>query len=120
MDDRDSLVSAFWAEYARLASDENAGRSESDRDTSPWRSVSDRLVTGDPRYLPLVTKLVQQAPKDEDGWMSYLVGNPLSDYWQASSPANRQELLRIAKHIPDLYEILVLLGYATAGDSNES
>jgi hypothetical protein len=83
------LAVAYWAHFL-------AG-SDSDTGFEAWEAVDDRCSSGDSAEISLLVELVRAAPRDADGWLSYLLTGPLSDFWRATTDAGRTALISASR-----------------------
>lgn len=90
------LAVAYWAHFLAAP--------DSDYAFEAWEEVDDRCSSGDPSEISLLVELVRTAPRDAEGWLSYVLTGPLSDFWRSTTDAGRAALIDAGRHDEALKE----------------
>lgn len=109
----DRLIEAFWKDFVETSDVEHVDAAEDEPSGPEWATVEvdRRCRSGDLDCVPLLVALVEGAPVERDGWLSYLEDGPIRTYWESTNNEGRLRLSSASQTCADLKEVLIFFGY---------
>ena len=94
-----ALSTAYWDDFL------NTSISILARDRERLDEVDKILSAGGRPAIDMVLHLIETAPRDRDGWLSYLLAGPIEDLWSRSE-ADQLSLVEASAQSGELAEAL--------------
>jgi hypothetical protein len=101
-DPTSALTTAYWDNFLTVSS------SSLGRDWDRLDQVEEIIRGGGRSATDLVVDLIETAPRDRDGWLSYLLSGPIEDLWNRSE-VDQLALVEASSRSADLAEALAHL-----------
>lgn len=98
-DPTSALTTAYWDNFLTMSS------SSLGRDWDRLDQVEQIIRAGGRPATDMVLELIETAPRDHDGWLSYLLSGPIEDLWSRSE-ADQIALAEASGGSADLAEAL--------------
>ena len=108
-DPTSALTTAYWDNFLTMST------SSLGRDWDRLDQVEQIFRAGGRPATDMVLELIETAPRDHDGWLSYLLSGPIEDLWSRSE-ADQAALLEASGRSADLAEALAHLNPPSTGD----
>jgi hypothetical protein len=97
----DAMAAAFWGNFL------NEGESSLGRDWERLGEADRVFESGGQTAVDLLLRLIDTAPRDRDGWLSYLLTGPIELMWQRD--ADQRRLVEASARSGELAEALSYL-----------
>ena len=97
-----ALTTAYWDNFL------NTSSSILGRDWDRLDEVDKIVSAGGRPAIDMVLHLIETAPRDRDGWLSYLLAGPIEDLW-GRSEADQMSLVEASAQSAELAEALAYL-----------